>query len=106
MTQAQPPPMASDVSPLRRWKWRCFVLTAVYGSQLVFMGYISLILEPRFEAIFEEMIGPHPRLPADTQFVIAVSRFLQGNLIFIGLSFSSSRSYYGGLVGKGCWPPR
>jgi hypothetical protein len=84
MRQVQPPPISSDVSPQRRWKWRCFVLTILYVGALLFFGYITLGFAPRYEKIFEEMLGDRSKLPAYTQLVVRVSRFIQGNAILLG----------------------
>lgn len=85
MSGAQPPPVPSHVSPLRRWKWRCFVLTVLYAGALMFFGYISFSFTLRYEKIFEEMLGDRSKLPACTQVVIHVSRFLQNNVLYLAL---------------------
>lgn len=49
------------------------------------MAFLLLFIVPKFEAIFNDMLNGKP-LPALTQFVIDISRFVQGNiLIIIGL---------------------
>jgi type IV pilus assembly protein PilC len=49
------------------------------------LAFLLLFIVPRFEAIFRDMLGGKP-LPMLTQFVIGVSRFVQGNFIFIVLA--------------------
>ncbi len=44
--------------------------------------FLMAVIVPRFEKIFEEMLGDKP-LPGITQFVIGISRFVQGNMIVI-----------------------
>lgn len=46
--------------------------------------FLMAVIVPRFEKIFEEMLGDKP-LPKITQVVIAISRYVQGNLIWIVL---------------------
>jgi type II secretory pathway component PulF len=50
----------------------------------MFFGYITLGFTPRYEKVFEGMLGDRSKLPAHTQLVIGVSRFIQGNVIFLG----------------------
>ncbi|MBV9009727.1 MAG: type II secretion system F family protein, partial [Verrucomicrobia bacterium] len=69
------------------------VLSAmIYPAIVMFMavGILSFLLVfivPRFESIFHDMLGDRP-LPLITQFVIAVSRFMQDHygIIFGGLA--------------------
>jgi type IV pilus assembly protein PilC len=69
------------------------VLSAmIYPAIVMFMavGILSFLLVfivPRFESIFHDMLGDRP-LPLITQFVIAVSRFMQNHygVIFGGLA--------------------
>ena len=44
--------------------------------------FLMAVIVPRFEKIFAEMLGNKP-LPAITQVVINISRFIQGNLLLI-----------------------
>ncbi len=44
--------------------------------------FLMAVIVPRFEKIFAEMLGNKP-LPAITQVVINISRFIQGNLLVI-----------------------
>lgn len=46
------------------------------------MAFLLLFIVPKFEAIFKDMLGNKP-LPALTQFVIDISRFVQGNILII-----------------------
>ena len=85
MTEAQPPPSIAHHQPaLSRWKWRCFVLTVLYVGAAMFFGYIAFGFSPRYEKIYEEMLGDRTKLPAYTQSIFSVSRFLQGKALFIG----------------------
>jgi len=55
--------------------------------------FLMAVIVPRFEKIFAEMLGNKP-LPAITQVVINISRFIQGNLLVIVI---------GGAVLFGAW---
>ncbi len=44
--------------------------------------FLMAVIVPRFEKIFEEMLGDKP-LPGITRFVIGISRFVQDNLIIV-----------------------
>tara|TARA_R110002096_G_scaffold157669_2_gene322799 strand:- start:889 stop:2160 length:1272 start_codon:yes stop_codon:yes gene_type:complete len=44
--------------------------------------FLMAVIVPRFEKIFEEMLGNEP-LPPITQVVIAISRFVQDNLLIV-----------------------
>lgn len=46
------------------------------------LAFLLLFIVPKFEAIFKDMLGNKP-LPALTQFVIDISRFVQGNFLII-----------------------
>jgi hypothetical protein len=85
MSGAQPPPVPSGVSPLRRWKWRCFVLTVLYAGALMFFSYISFNFSVRYEKIFEEMLGDRSKLPTYTQVAINGSRLMQNNVLWLAL---------------------
>jgi type IV pilus assembly protein PilC len=54
--------------------------------------FLMAVIVPRFEKIFAEMLGDKP-LPPITQFVIGISRFVQGNLLLI---LVGSAVFYGG----------
>lgn len=49
---------------------------------IAIMGFLLVFIVPRFEAIFKDMLGGKP-LPALTEFVINISRFVQSNWILI-----------------------
>ena len=85
MSGAQPPPVPSGVSPLRRWKWRCFVLTVLYAGALMFFSYISFSFAPRYEKILEEMLGDRLKLPTYTLVAINGSRLMQANVVWLAL---------------------
>jgi type IV pilus assembly protein PilC len=57
---------------------------------IVIMGFLLVFIVPRFESIFKDMLGGKP-LPALTEFVINISRFVQSNwfliLVGAGLAF-------------------
>jgi type IV pilus assembly protein PilC len=64
---------------------------------MVIMIFLLIFIVPKFEAIFHDMLGDKP-LPAITQFVIGVSRFMQDHylvllgviaVIFAGYRFAS-----------------
>ena len=44
--------------------------------------FLMAVIVPRFERIFAEMLGDKP-LPKITQVVIAISRFVQDNLLIV-----------------------
>ena len=54
--------------------------------------FLMMVIVPRFEKIFAEMLGDKP-LPAITQFVIGISRWVQSNvlimLVIFGVLFAS-----------------
>jgi type IV pilus assembly protein PilC len=63
------------------------VSAMVYPAVVLFiavgiMAFLLLFIVPKFEAIFKDMLGGKP-LPALTQFVIDVSRFVQFNFLWI-----------------------
>ena len=49
---------------------------------IAIMGFLLVFIVPRFEAIFQDMLGDKP-LPALTRFVIAISNGVKENWIFI-----------------------
>jgi len=64
---------------------------------VLIVGFLMLFIVPKFEAIFQDMLGGRP-LPAITAAVIGASRFIQGNflplagglvLVGLGLRFST-----------------
>lgn len=56
------------------------VLTIAVGI----VGFLMLFIVPKFEAIFKDMLGGRP-LPAITQIIMDLSRFIQGNFILIAV---------------------
>ena len=65
---------------------------------VLIVGFLMLFIVPKFEAIFQDMLGGRP-LPAITAAVIGASRFIQANflplagglvLVGLGLRFSTS----------------
>ncbi|QIF05250.1 hypothetical protein [Roseimicrobium sp. ORNL1] len=85
MSETQPPPLAPQTPPLRRWKWRCFVLTVLYAGALMFFGYISFSFTLRYEKVFEEMLGDRTKLPTYTLMAINGSRLMQNNVVWLAL---------------------
>ena len=55
------------------------VLTIAVGI----VTFLMLFIVPKFEAIFKDMLGGRP-LPAITQIIMDLSRFIQGNFLLIG----------------------
>jgi type IV pilus assembly protein PilC len=56
----------------------------VLGLAMAIMGFLMVFIVPKFEQIFHDMLGDKP-LPVITQFVIGISKFVQGNwLVLIG----------------------
>ncbi len=49
---------------------------------VVIVAFLMLFIVPKFEAIFKDMLGGRP-LPAITQIIMDLSRFIQGNFILI-----------------------
>jgi len=47
---------------------------------VVIVAFLMLFIVPKFEAIFKDMLGGRP-LPAITQIIMDLSRFIQGNFI-------------------------
>jgi len=56
------------------------VLTIAVGI----VSFLMLFIVPKFEAIFKDMLGGRP-LPAITQIIMDLSRFVQGNFILIAV---------------------
>ena len=54
------------------------VLTIAVGI----VTFLMLFIVPKFEAIFKDMLGGRP-LPAITQIIMDLSRFIQGNFLLI-----------------------
>jgi len=54
------------------------VLTIAVGI----VSFLMLFIVPKFEAIFKDMLGGRP-LPAITQIIMDLSRFIQGNFLLI-----------------------
>src|SRR3989442_4139029 len=50
----------------------------VMTMAVLIMGFLLVLIVPRFEAIFKDMLGDKP-LPGITIFVISISRFAQNN---------------------------
>jgi len=55
------------------------VLTIAIGI----VTFLMLFIVPKFEAIFQDMLGGRP-LPAITQFIMDLSRFIQANFLLLG----------------------
>lgn len=51
---------------------------------IAIMGFLLVFIVPKFEAIFDDMLGGRP-LPGLTQFVIGLSNLLKDNILFIGV---------------------
>jgi len=56
------------------------VLTIAVGI----VSFLMLFIVPKFEAIFQDMLGGRP-LPAITQIIMDLSRFIQGNFLLIAV---------------------
>ena len=52
---------------------------------VVIVAFLMLFIVPKFEAIFQDMLGGRP-LPTITQVIMDLSRFIQGNFILIGVA--------------------
>jgi len=49
---------------------------------VVIVSFLMLFIVPKFEAIFKDMLGGRP-LPAITQIIMDLSRFIQGNFLLV-----------------------
>ena len=49
---------------------------------VVIVAFLMLFIVPKFEAIFKDMLGGRP-LPTITQLIMDLSRFIQGNFLFL-----------------------
>ena len=49
------------------------------------MIFLMTVIVPKFEKIFEEMLGSRDKLPELTKFVIGFSRWIQDNIIYLGV---------------------
>ncbi len=59
----------------------------VLSLALIIMAFLLVFIVPKFETIFHEMLGNKP-LPAITEFVIGISRFMQTHwLVLLGAIF-------------------
>ncbi len=50
---------------------------------VLIMVFLMLVIVPRFEKIFEDMLGSADKLPSLTKLVIGFSRWMQGNFIYL-----------------------
>jgi hypothetical protein len=77
------PPLPS-VSPLRsKWKIRTTILTFLLVGALMLEGRVALVMEPRYERMFVEMLGGFHLLPKVTSLMVEVSRFVQINVLWL-----------------------
>ncbi|MEQ1750260.1 MAG: type II secretion system F family protein [Prosthecobacter sp.] len=51
---------------------------------LLIMVFLMLVIVPRFEKIFEDMLGDKNKLPYLTKLVIGFSRWMQDNFLYLG----------------------
>ena len=72
----------------------------VMTMAVVIMGFLLVFIVPRFEAIFNDMLGDKP-LPGITIFVISISNFAQGQL-----GDSNRRRSSRSLLESNCWDER
>ena len=54
----------------------------VLAIAVVIVGFLLLFIVPKFEAIFQDMLGGRP-LPLITQLVVDLSRFIQSNFLVV-----------------------
>lgn len=65
----------------------------VLTMAVAIMGFLLVFIVPKFEQIFHDMLGDKP-LPGITQFVIGISKFVQGHwLIIIGVLIVVAAGY-------------
>src|SRR5437879_12829117 len=65
----------------------------VMSMAVAIMAFLLVLIVPKFEAIFHDMLGDKP-LPAITTFVINVSKFVQNDwLVLIGGIVAASAAY-------------
>ncbi|MEN3939820.1 type II secretion system F family protein [Prosthecobacter sp. SYSU 5D2] len=50
---------------------------------ILIMVFLMLVIVPRFEKIFEDMLGSADKLPGLTKLVIGFSRWMQGNFLYL-----------------------
>lgn len=55
---------------------------------VVIMGFLLVVIVPKFKAIFNDMLNGKP-LPAITQFVMDISQMVKDHLILIGLTIAA-----------------
>lgn len=53
---------------------------------VLIMVFLMLVIVPRFEKIFEDMLGSADKLPGLTKIVIGFSRWMQGNFLYLVLA--------------------
>lgn len=78
-----PPLMPGAPVPTRRWKVRCGIFTILLAGATIFVGRVSLFMVPRFESLFQDMLGDKSKLPLLSQLVIQASRFMQNKVLII-----------------------
>jgi type IV pilus assembly protein PilC len=69
---------------------------------VLIMVFLMLVIVPRFEKIFEDMLGSADKLPGLTKIVIGFSRWMQGNFIYLviaGVVIAVAWKLYAATVG-------
>ena len=60
--------------------------TVIMGVALLITAGLMVFIVPKFEKIFIDLLGPDAEMPALTQIVIGISRWVQGNgLLLLGI---------------------
>ncbi|MES2507294.1 MAG: type II secretion system F family protein [Verrucomicrobiota bacterium] len=69
---------------------------------VLIMVFLMLVIVPRFEKIFEDMLGSADKLPELTKIVIGFSRWMQGNFLYLvagGIVFTVGWKLYAATAG-------
>ncbi|HAL70543.1 MAG TPA: pilus assembly protein PilC [Verrucomicrobiales bacterium] len=69
---------------------------------VLIMVFLMLVIVPRFEKIFEDMLGSADKLPELTKIVIGFSRWMQGNFLYLvagGIVFTVAWKLYAATAG-------
>ena len=75
-----PPALPASSRP---WLVRCWLLTFFLIIAITAHGYVFLIASPKFEKIFEDMLGSRDKLPDLTRVILGWARLMQNNVLLL-----------------------